>query len=87
MAADSIGDVLRELRELRGEVGKMATAADLQALRGEVAKLTGEVETLGRETRREWADLRRDLPAEVVKAVGPQLRRLREDVDELKAAG
>ena len=28
--------MLRELRELRGEVGKMATAADLAALRGEM---------------------------------------------------
>ena len=81
MANDSIGDVLRELR---GEVGKMATAADLAAMRS-------EVETLGRETRREWEYLHRDLPAAVaaavVEAVGPQLRDLRKDVDDLKRAG
>ena len=82
MANASIGDVLREgLRELRGEVGKMATAADLAAMRS-------EVEPLGRETRPEWEYLHRDLPAAVaaavVEAVGPQLRDLRKDVDDLK---
>ena len=52
--------------------------------------LRGEVETLGRETRREWAELRRDLPQAVVAAVerviGPELHALRTDVDELKRA-
>jgi hypothetical protein len=71
----------------RAVIARLAECATKQ----DVAKLTGEVETLGRETRREWEYLHRDLPAAVaaavVEAVGPQLRDLRKDVDDLKRAG
>ena len=109
MADDPVGEVLRELRELRGEMATRADLADLrgemrgglEALRAEVgtvradlAKLTCDVEILGRETRRKWAELEHELhelPAAVAEAVkqaiGPELRDLRADVDELKEAG
>ena len=50
--------------------------------------LRADLEKLGRETRGGWAELRRtllrDLPAAVVEAIGPELRDLRADVDQLK---
>ena len=59
-------------------------------MRADLAKLTCDVEILGRETRRKWAEME-NLPAAVaaavVEAIDPQLRELRKDVDALKCAG
>ena len=65
------------LEALRADHG-----AALEALRDGLAKLTGEVETLGRDIRRGWAELRRDLPRAVVEAIAP----LYADVAQLKRA-
>ena len=90
-----LGDVRGRLDRLGGEMGELR--GEMGELRGEVTEqghrldaLTGEVETLGRETRRELRELPAQLLAGVMagierSAYATDLRMLQAEVAELKA--
>ena len=80
--ADLRRDVRARLEALRADHGER-----LDSLSGKVEALRADLETLGRETRGGWAELRElltDLPAAVVAAVERVIGPLRADVEELK---
>ena len=54
---------------------------------GQLAELTGQVETLGRETRREHNELLTELPAAVATKVAELIRPLRERVARIDGRG